>query len=337
MSNTSGGDYLGMMSEFLAGSGKSPPFSVKDLIEAAPDLKFSVIAGKEALDRRISAPKVQLLGLALQGFTDDLDPGSVQIIGRAEMRYIQVKASARPEKYMDPTFQSDIGCIVMPDAQSNCRQPGITDDFLEGADQAGLPILCSPVTRTVVEARLLDILEERLAPSLSLHGELVVFRGMGLLIIGKSGIGKSDCALDLIMHGHQLVADDVVHVRRNPLGQLIGRSRDLIRHHMDISGLGIVNISELFSAYHVLEEHAVDLVILLEPWDDGATYCFSEREFLEILDVRKPMIRIPVTRGRNWVNLIHVAVRRFLKESSGERTETQLVARLDQLLNQDQT
>ncbi|MDJ0836087.1 MAG: HPr(Ser) kinase/phosphatase [Acidobacteriota bacterium] len=332
------GEYLEMLSGFLARpeSREPPLFTVADLIEACPGLDFSVLAAEHALTRRISAAKVQLLGLALGGFTDDLDKGSVQILGKAELRFIQERASAEPERFMDPVFRSDIGCFVIPDSNDECIGAGVTRDFLVRADAAGIPVLCSAQSRSGVEARLYRVLEERLAPSLSFHGELVVFRGLGLLIIGPSGIGKSDCALDLIMNGHQLVADDVVHIRRNQLDQLIGKSRELIRDHMDIRGLGIVNVRDLFSSYSIIEEHPVDLVLLLEPWEKKKAYaCFNEQGHLDILGIETPMIRVPVSRGRNWINLIHVAVRRFILQSKGYDAETDLSRKLGNLLQEE--
>jgi len=308
---------------------------VADLIEAAGDLELEVAAGADGLDRTLTSPRVQVLGLALQGIPDDLESGSIQVLGRAERRCITENAIDSWSFLEDET---GIGCLVMPEAEADDAREELSNGFLARIERTGLPLLTSTYPRPMVEARLLHLLEERLAPSLCLHGELVVFCGLGLLILGESGIGKSDCALDLIMNGHQLVADDGVLIRRNPLGQLIGKSSELIQNHMDIRGLGIVNIRELFSVYSVIEEHPIDLILMLERWREEKTYaCFNERGSLDILGVERPLIRIPVSQGRNWVNLIHVAVRRFILASKGYDAEEALADKLDALLEAKNT
>ena len=319
--------YLEAIAKRVAQPESRPPlFTVADLIEACPDLKLVVVAGQAGCRRPLSDPRVQLLGLALQGLLDDLETGSVQILGRAEVRFIREQDDA----ICKPVFNSEIGCLLAPETEKPAHLPA---GFLDLADSHSLPILCSPLPRQQVETRVNRVLEERLAPSVSFHGDLVVFCGLGLLIIGKSGIGKSDCALDLITHGHQLVADDVVLVRRNPLGQLIGRARDLIRHHMDIRGLGIVNVRELFSIYSVMEEHPIDLVVFLEAWDsERKGGCFERNDTLDILGIPKPLLSLPVGSGRNWENLIQVAVRNHILKSRGYDAERQLADKLDVLL-----
>lgn len=335
---TKGEEFLHILESFLADpkGSKTPHYCVADLIQACGKLQFRSMIGETGLTRTLSATKVQLLGLALGGYLDDLDAGSVQILGKAELRFINERASEDPRRFLEPMLKSEIGCIIIPDLSESSDEWGVTPDFLDRAHKAGMPVLCSPMPRSVVEAKVLHVLEEQLAPCRSFHGNLVVFCGLGLLILGKSGIGKSDCALDLITHGHQLVADDVVQVRRNALGQLIGRSRDLIRNHMDVRGVGIVNVKELFSVYSVIEEHPIDLLILLERWDPEKNYaCFNEQASLDILAVVKPMIRLPVSPGRNWVNLIQVAVRKFLLQSKGYDAEEQLVKKLGKMLKTD--
>ena len=329
-------EYLKLLESFLADpkGSKTPDYCVADLIEACGDLHFrSLVTG---LTRTLSATKVQLLGLALGGYLDDLDAGSVQILGKAELRFINERADEDPQRFLEPIFKSDVGCLIIPDVEEDCADCGVTPDFVERARLAGMPVLCSPLPRSVVEARVLHVLEEQLAPCRSFHGNLVVFCGLGLLILGESGIGKSDCALDLITHGHQLVADDVVQVRHNSLGQLIGKSRDLIRNHMDVRGVGIVNVKEMFSVYSVIEEHPIDVLILLERWDPKKNYsCFNKQPSLEIMGVVKPIIRLPVSEGRNWVNIIQVAVRKFLLQGSGYDAEEQLVEKLGNILEKD--
>ena len=312
--------YLNLLSASLAPkSGTDPSFTVAQLLANGKHLSLSIVAGREGLDRCLTTPKVQLLGLALAGFTDDLEPGSAQVLGRAELRFIQERMHAGLA-FLAPDFQCDFPCFLVPE---NLEIP---DAFAAKADRLRIPVLRSPKSRLSLENGVARILEQELAPSTSFHGVLVVVCGLGILILGKSGIGKSDCALDLITHGHQLVADDIVSVRHNSLGQLIGRPKGNVRHHMDIRGLGIINVKELFSIYSVMDEHAIDMVIYLEPWDKTKSYVISGgEESLEILGAKRPMYRMPVSSGRNWVNLIQVAVRRHILQCEGVSAEKALV------------
>ena len=314
------------LSDFIAHpkEGRTRQFTVEHLIKACPELELGLVGTSKGLSRSLTKTKVQLLGLALADYTDDLEPGSVQVLGKAEVRFIQERAVPDSGTSLQPIFDSNIGCFIVPDAHGSDLSPY----FLKQAAAKAIPILGSPLPREKVEARVIRVLEEELAPSISFHGDLVVLCGLGILIIGRSGIGKSDCALDLITHGHQLVADDMVHIRRNPLDQLIGKGVDLIRHHMDIRGLGIVNVQELFSVYSVIEEHSVDFVIFLEDWMPKTPYCLKHESTIDILNIPKPLIHLPVTPGRNWVNLIQVAVRNFILKSKGYDAEQSLSGRL---------
>ncbi len=286
-----------------------------------------VEAGAKGLDNALLAPRTQLLGLALSGYNDDLEPGSVQVLGKAELRFIEERMAERPPIFFDPDYRCDVGCLLVPDNLA------IPEALRHKANKTDMPVLASPKTRRQVEARVNLVLEEKLSPSLCFHGDMVVVSGLGVLILGKSGIGKSDCALDLIMHGSQLVADDTVQVRRDALGHLIGRAQELTRRHMDIRGLGIVNVRELFGVYSVIEEHPIDMVIVLEPWDAEQSYAYAqEQDSLEILGVPKPLIHLPVYPGRDWTNLIHVAVRRFLLKAKGYDAEKELSNKLGELL-----
>lgn len=308
------------------------PYTVRQLLEACQDLEFRAAAGESGMDCVLATAKVQLLGLALAGFTDDIETGSVQILAGAELRYIAEQLTKQSAAFLDPVFHCGIGCFLVAEGLQ------LPKAFLDKADQFGVAVLWTSKGRLQSEALVVRTLEEELAPSISFHGDLVVFCGLGLLILGKSGIGKSDCALDLITHGHQLVADDNVHVRRNPLGQLIGKGDDAIPHHMDIRGLGIINVKELFSVYSVMEEHGIDLVIFLEPWNPKENYARKREErMLEILGVPKPLLRLPVAPGRNWENLIQVAARNFILKSKGYDADRALSDKLARMLEKPPT
>jgi HPr kinase/phosphorylase len=322
--------YLDILAESVAKSSahRVSDLMVSELMASATELELKLVAGEKGLDRRLTTPKVQLLGLALAGFTDDLDPGSAQVLGRAELMFIKERLDERARDIFGPGFQDDIACFLVPE---NLEIPKV---FARTANDLAVPVLRSPLPRLALETEVSRVLEKHLAPRISIHGVLVVVCGLGILITGKSGIGKSDCALDLITHGHQLVADDGVEIRRNPLGRLVGRSKEINGHHMDVRGVGIVNVKELFSIYSVMDEHPIDLLIHLEPWDVEKTYVSRrEAESFTILDIGLPLYRLPVSYGRNWVNLIQVAVRKHILQTKGYDAEKALSERLDSVLS----
>lgn len=318
---TDGESYL----DFLAGSVKDlcPDEPVDVSVERAlRDLSLRHAGGGRDLTRSIRVPFIKTPGLALAGFADNIPLGAVLHWGPAETQWITAQ---------QPTWQAlwqrePAAILVTDDSQPS-------QALARAAADAGVPILADTRTAADSRRRLQVFLDDVLAPAICLHGDLVVFCGLGILILGKSGIGKSDCALDLIAHGHQLVADDVVQVRRNGIGQLVGRSKGLVRHHMDIRGLGIINVSELFSVYAVLDEYTVDLIIHLEPWQEGRAYNFQQEESFDLLGVNKPLVRLPVGMGRNWENLIQVAVRRFILRRRGFDAESALADKLDRMLD----
>ena len=207
--------------------------------------------------------------------------------------------------------------------------------MLEQAHKYKVPILASPLSGRELETALFPLLEAATSPKTNIHGSLVVYCGLGLLLLGRSGLGKSDCALDLITNGCQLVADDIVQLERNALNQIVGRSQPMIKHHMDVRGVGIINVRQLFSIHATLEAHPLDLIIYLEPWDAKPWQHFGESHYLEVLGIKKPLIHLPSAKGRNWSNLIEVAVRNhMLKSREGYDAESQLAETLDEKLNE---
>ena len=325
-------DYLEILSESFGNKSSSgpPQYTVADLLEADPSLELCLVAGKDGISRPFSTPKVQLLGLALAGYTDDLEPGSAQVLGRAELRYIKQTITEDPPAFFDSEFKCDIACFLVPES---LKIPMV---FAKKADRFKVPVLRSSKSRFIVESGVVRVLEKELAPKASFHAVFAVVCGLGILILGKSGIGKTDCALDLITHGHQLVADDIVTVRKNPLGQLVGKAEGPVRHHMNVRGLGIVNVKELFSVYSVMDEHTIDLAIYLEPWEEEKCYAMSDpTDAIDILGVEKPLYRMPVSSGRNWVNLIQVAVRRHILQMDGYDAEKALTTNLSAMLRKN--
>jgi HPr kinase/phosphorylase len=202
------------------------------------------------------------------------------------------------------------------------------------AERAGVPVLKTPVVTPTAIAKLTSLLEDSLAERTVLHAVLMDILGLGVLIVGESGIGKSECALDLIVRGHRLVADDTVEIRRRSETILIGTCPDLTRHHMELRGLGLINVKELFGIASTRSSKRVELVVHLERWDDSREYerLGLDDDFYEVLGLRVPLIQMPVAPGRNIAILVEVAARNQLLRSRGHHAAKLLADKLEQQL-----
>jgi HPr kinase/phosphorylase len=208
----------------------------------------------------------------------------------------------------------------------------VPDDLARECREQQVPLLVSPQTTSVVIQSITRVLEDSLAPATTVHGVLVDVYGMGVLLIGDSGIGKSECALDLIQRGHRLVADDVVEIRKYPNGSLVGRAAEMIRYHMELRGIGIINIKHLFGVSAVRASKSIELVIELQRWDptkkydrlgiDGQTYA--------ILDRPRPFMTLPVASGRNLALLIEIAARNELLKQQGYDAAKEFALKVDE-------
>ncbi len=202
------------------------------------------------------------------------------------------------------------------------------------AERASLPVLKTPIVTPMAIAKLSSRLEDSLAERTVLHAVLLDILGLGVLIGGESGIGKSECALDLIVRGHRLVADDTVEVRRRSETILIGTCPELTRHHMELRGLGVINVKELFGIASTRSSKRVEMVVQLERWDPTRQYerLGLDDEFYEILGLRVPLIRMPVAPGRNIAILVEVAARNQLLRARGHHAARALAERLERTL-----
>src|SRR5256714_10151451 len=312
---------------------ESPSVTVGAFVANAPArLALGFIAGARGTETRyLRTPRIQKLGLALAGFTHYLHEGRVQIIGQSELQYLgQLSSEERREAVARLEFEK-ISCVL--------GTKGLTPpaELIEAAERAALPLVQTPLVSSVAITEVTEYLEEALAPRETRHGVLLDLYGLGVLIEGKSGVGKSECALDLIMRGHMLVADDLVEVRRTRPGQLTGSTPDLLREHMEIRGLGIINVRELFGASSVGGPVQVDLDILLQRWEEATEV---ERLGLDartvlILGVAVPHFVLPVSPGRNLATLVETAVRVHLMRLRGYNAAQGLVARHREMIGAD--
>lgn len=320
------GDHFDFLVERIASASQNanPSLRSQDLLELSPQLGINMLTPGVGEQRELNVSRVRHLGLALCGFQQDLEPGGLFILGRAEIEYLQQKPQDQWLPHLVSVFESGLAGLI---ASCNLRPP---QAFVDQATASNLAIFQSKLDDFELITLLTHKLEEHLAPRIGIHGNLLVISGLGVLILGKSGVGKTDDALDLIAHGHQLVADDVVHIMRTPDENLRGMADPMTRHYMNVRGLGIVNVRALFGSSSVIDQHTIDLVIYLEQLDtqNQKVEIGREPEEFDILGIQKPLLRLPVAPGRNLEILIEVAVKTYCMRVNGEDAERDLVEKL---------
>jgi HPr kinase/phosphorylase len=291
-------------------------------------LDLEVLGGATGLARRITTPHPQKTGLALSGFDAYLRAGRVLVFGESEIRYLETLTSQDRQAALRRIFDHDLPCLVIT---GGFPAPS---EAIEEADRAAVPLLRTSASTPDGVARLSAVLDSHLAARCVVHGVLMDILGLGVLILGESGIGKSECALDLVVRGHRLVADDVVDLRCRAGSFIIGTCPELTRHHMEIRGLGLINVQDLFGVASTRASERVELVVRMERWEHGREYdrLGIDDEFHDLLGVRIPMIRMPVAPGRNVAILVEVAARNHLLRSRGHHAARRLVDRLNQQL-----
>lgn len=306
----------------------TPAVTVAVLLGARAEtlgLRTETLAGASGLSRPITSPHIQKTGLALAGYDEYLHPGRVLVFGQSEVRFLDRQAPEERYSLIVKAIERGVPCII---ATGGHAPPA---EVLAACDERGVTLLLTPGTTGGTIARLTALLEDSLAERQIVHGVLLDLLGLGVLVTGESGIGKSECALDLIVRGHRLVADDTVEVRRRAESVLIGTSPELTRHHMELRGLGLINVRELFGIASVRSSKRVELVVQLERWEPGREYerLGLDDMFDEILGVRIPLVRMPVAPGRGVATLIEVAARNQLLRSRGHHAARTLARRLD--------
>ncbi len=305
-----------------------PAVTVSGLLGARPEaigLPVELLAGSSGLDRRITSPYIQKTGLALAGFHEYLQPGRVLIFGESEIRFLESLPEVARQFALAKSFEQNVPCLLVTSGAA------VPEDVITEANRAGLPLLGTSVPTAAAIGKITALLEDRLAVREMIHGVLVDVLGLGVLLAGDSGIGKSECALDLVCRGHRLVADDTVEVRRRAESIIIGSCPDLTRHHMEVRGLGLINIRDLFGVASTRTSKRIELVVQLERWDEALEYdrLGLDEEHLDLLGLKIPLIRMPVAPGRNLATLVEVAARNQLLRARGINAARRLAARLD--------
>ncbi|MGC8763917.1 MAG: HPr(Ser) kinase/phosphatase [Acidobacteriota bacterium] len=311
----------------ISGKETHPKLTVGQFLEAFPNLRMEVLAGREGLSKLISSPRIQKPGLALAGVPEFVHAERIQILGSTEISFLERQTPEFRRAALRHIYDQEVSCFLIT---KNLTPP---PEVLALSEETVTPVLRTPEASSVAIQTVTEGLAEALAPCLTVHGVLVDVFGVGLLIIGKGSIGKSESALDLVLRGHRLVSDDMVVIRRRS-ETLTGSAPPFLKHIMELRGLGVVDIKELFGVVATRDRKDVELVVELEHWADGKEYdrLGIEEEFVSILGVKVPYILMPVAPGRVISILLEVAVRNLLLKRKGIHTARTFDQRLKEEL-----
>ena len=279
-------------------------------------------------DKDVEIPDINRPALQLTGFFEHFDSERVQIIGYVEQAYIKTMERDVKRQMFDKLTSSQIPCLVF----SRSQEPD--DDLLEYCNYYGVPCLVSDKTTSSLMAEVIRWLNVKLAPCISIHGVLLDVFGEGVLIMGESGIGKSEAALELIKRGHRLVSDDVVEIRRVSDETLVGSAPDITRHFIELRGIGIVDVKALFGVLSVRETQNIDLVITLEEWNKNKEYdrLGLEEEYTEFLGNKVVCHHLPIRPGRNLAIIVETAAVNHRQKQMGYNAAQELYKRVQQNL-----
>ncbi len=304
-----------------------PEVAVGALLEPRPEsaeLVVEVLAGRRGFARAIRSPHVQKTGLALAGFHEYIRPGRILVFGESEVRFLESRTPAERVALASRLLEHDIPCIL--------STAGLTPvaELVDACERAGVPLLVTATSTGTAIAKITARLEEHLAERTTVHGTLVDLLGLGVLILGESGIGKSECALDLIARGHRLVADDVVDIHRRAESFLDGTGPEAMRFFMEVRGVGLIDVQALYGVSAISVTKQVGLVVQLERWDERHEYerLGLDEQWHTLLDVRVPLVRMPVAPGRSVATLVEVAARHQLLKARGYHPARELTERL---------
>jgi len=301
--------------------------TVHDFIEKTKEnLKVHLMAGESGLDRAIAIPDINRPGLALAGYLDFFAFDRIQVMGLTEINYMKQLDPPVLAERLKRILKYEIPCFIIT------RGLIPPDELLEQADEASVPILRSLLSTTKVVSKIIVFLDNQFAPETNLHGVLVDVYGVGAIIMGRAGVGKSECALELVERGHRLVADDVIFIRRRGDKFLYGEGSSLLRHHMEIRGLGIFDVKNIFGVGAVRNTKRVSIIVELEDWDSTKEYNrtgISEDSYT-ILEIKLPKITVPVRPGRNMAIIVEVAALNHRLVEMGFDSEQYLTEQLTQ-------
>ena len=288
--------------------------TIRDLLARKGDpLQLEPLTGELGLDRPIPDPEVASPGLALAGYTSRFMPRRLHVLGETEISYLNSLEASERKSRLEKFFEFDLPCVFVTKGQEVPRE------LLDLARLRGIPLVRSRLKTAEFYRRIKPVVEEAFAPQTTLHGSLADVYGVGLLFIGRSGIGKSECVLDLVERGHRLVADDVVQVTRRGNGLLIGQGHELAAHHMEIRGIGLIDIPTLFGVRSVRQQKRIEVVVQLEDWETAqeADRTGLQHHETTVLDVVLPRVIVPLNAGKNITVVSEVVAMMHLLRYSG--------------------
>ena len=272
----------------------------------------------------VSSAEVNRPGLQMAGYFEFFDAERIQIIGKSEESFLRRFTEEKAEQRLRELFSRKPVAVVI------CRNLEVSEIYRKIAEEYGVPLFRTPVSTSEFEAALIAFLHLHLAPRITQHGVLVEVFGEGILLLGESGVGKSETAMELVKRGHRLIADDAVEIKKVSSKSLVGSAPENIRHFIELRGIGIINASRLFGAGAVKLTEKIDLVIKMEPWDVNKVYdrMGLENQTHEILDLKIPALTIPVKPGRNLAVIIEVAAMNNRQKKLGYNAAEDLLNKL---------
>ena len=287
---------------------------VRDLLERKGDpLQLEALTGEVGIERVITTPEASSPGLVLAGYTKRFAAHRIHVLGETEITYLASLGAAERRASLEAFLRFDLPCVVISKGQDP------PPELLELARAQGVPVIRTKLKTAEFYRRLKPFLDEAFAPNTTVHASLADVFGVGLLFLGRSGIGKSECVLDLVERGHRLVADDIVHVTRHGNDVLIGRGHELARHYMEIRGVGLIDIRALFGVRAVRQQKRIEVVVQLDDWDATREYDRTglDGQTTQLLDITLPLVTVPLNPGKNLTVICEVVAMNHLLRYSG--------------------
>ncbi len=283
---------------------------VSNLVE---HFHMKIVSGEEGLGREITVTDLSRPGLQLAGYFSHYATERIQLFGLSEIEFLATLTHEERLERVKFLMDERTPCFCIS------RNQEVPEEIIAISNERGLPVLQSPLATTSLVSKLTNFLENRLAPTTTIHGVLTDIYGVGVLIMGSSGIGKSETALELVKRGHRLVADDAVEIRQTQQGQIVGSAPDLIQHLLEIRGVGIINVMTMFGAGAVRNAKNISMVVRLELWEPHKQYerLGLDEEKIRLIDTEIPVLTVPVRPGRNLAVIIEVAAMNFRLKRMG--------------------
>ena len=310
---------------------KKESISVKCLFDSNRErLQLSSLTGEHGFEKEIHDKNIHRPGLALAGYVELFRYDRVQVCGNTEMKYLDQLDESKRKRSLEGIFEFDVPCVVVTNNNA------VDDLFLKLAKAHHVPIFQTPFETTKLVYILGDFLDDQFSPQTVVHGSFVDVYGVGVLLTGRSGIGKSEIALDLVERGHRLVADDVVMITRKGEGILMGSGTDLVKHFMEIRGLGLIDVRSMFGIRAIRFQKRVELVIELMEWrpDEEYTRTGLDDEGINILDVQLPRVELPIFPGKNVTVICEVIALNYLLKHYGYDAAKEFTKRLEAVITE---